>query len=104
MTMHELMLWTLATLAGITLGLIFFGGLWWTVRKGVHSRQPALWFLGSLLLRMSIVLGGLLWVGGGDWRRLLWCLLGLTIGRILVTRLTCIAAHTDPHAEVPHAP
>ena len=40
------------------LGAIFFGGLWWTVRKGVASRRPALWFLGSLLLRTSIALAG----------------------------------------------
>ena len=46
--------WRLA--AGVLLGAIFFGGLWLTVRKGVSSKQPALWFFGSLLLRMSIVL------------------------------------------------
>ena len=37
--------------AGALLGAFFFGGLWWTVQKGVTSEQPALWFLGSLLLR-----------------------------------------------------
>ena len=40
-------------LAGLVLGAIFFGGLWWTVRKGLSSQQPALWFLGSMLLRMG---------------------------------------------------
>ena len=37
---------------GGLLGTMFFGGLWWTVRTGVSSQRPALWFLGSLVLRM----------------------------------------------------
>ena len=47
----------LALADGLVLGAVFFGGLWWTVRKGVSSKQPALWFLGSLLLRTGIVAG-----------------------------------------------
>ncbi|TAL84508.1 MAG: ATP synthase subunit I [Rhodanobacter sp.] len=102
--MHELMIGVLATLAGVGLGAIFFGGLWWTVRKGVTSRQPALWFMGSLLLRMGLVVAGFALVGGGDWRRLLLCLLGLAIGRIVVTRLTRSHVRDDLPAEMPHAP
>ena len=38
-------LWLLLTgIGGIVLGSIFFGGLWWTVCRGMSSRQPALWF------------------------------------------------------------
>jgi len=48
----------LAFLAGGMLGGIFFGGLWWTVRKAMASPRPWLWFLGSALLRMSLVVGG----------------------------------------------
>ena len=50
--------------AGLLLGAIFFGGLWWTVSKGVSSERPALWFFGSMLLRMSIALAGFYFVGG----------------------------------------
>lgn len=103
MMMRELMIWVLVVLAGVGLGAIFFGGLWWTVRKGVASRQPALWFLGSLLLRLGLVIAGFALVGGGDWRRLLLCLLGLLIGRIAVTRLTRTDAPDDPRPELPHA-
>ncbi len=46
----------LAFLAGALLGVFFFGGLWWSVQKGVVSDRPALWFLGSLLLRTSVIL------------------------------------------------
>ena len=58
--MNEVLLLALALSAGMLLGAIFFGGLWWTVRKGVSSEQPAFWFFGSLLLRMSIALGRIL--------------------------------------------
>ena len=44
----------LALVTGLLLGAIFFGGLWWTVRKGFSSKQPALWFVSSLLLRMVL--------------------------------------------------
>ena len=69
--MNEVLTLALALAAGVLLGAIFFGGLWLTVRKGVSSKQPALWFFGSLLLRMSIVLGGFYFVSGGHWERLL---------------------------------
>ena len=86
--MNEVLLLALSLSAGMLLGTIFFGGLWWTVRKGVSSEQPAFWFFGSLLLRMSIVLAGFYFVSGGHWERLLLCLVGFVIARLVVTRLT----------------
>ena len=96
--MNEAMTLTLAWTAGILLGAIFFGGLWWTVRKGVSSKQPALWFLGSMLLRMGIALAGFYFVSGRDWKRLLVCLVGFMMARLVVTRLT------RPEREARHAP
>ncbi|MGO4879996.1 MAG: ATP synthase subunit I [Bryobacteraceae bacterium] len=78
----------LALLAGLLLGALFFGGLWWTVRQAVSSKQPALLFLGSLMLRTSIALGGFFLIGRGHWERLLVSLLGFVIARLLVTRFT----------------
>jgi F1F0 ATPase subunit 2 len=86
--MNDFQFLLLALVVGSLLGTIFFGGLWWTVRKGMSSKSPALWFLGSMLLRMSIVLAGFYFIGRGDWRRILVCLLGFIIARIVVTRLT----------------
>lgn len=78
----------LTLVAGLILGGIFFGGLWWTVRKGVTSRRPALFFSGSLLLRLAIVLGGFYLVAGASWKGLLACLVGFTIARFIVLRTT----------------
>ena len=76
----------LALATGVSLGAIFFGGLWWTVQKGVSSRQPALWFLGSLLLRTCLALTGFYFVARGNWVRLPVCLVGFVAARLIVTR------------------
>lgn len=78
----------LPLMMGVLLGTIFFGGLWWTVQKGFYAKHPGLWFFGSLLLRMSIALSGFYFVSGGHWERLLVCLAGFFIVRLIVTRLT----------------
>lgn len=94
-----------ALVAGVLLGGFFFGGLWWTVRKAVSSRQPALWFLGSMLLRTGIVLSGFYFVSEGDWKRLLASLLGFIIARLVVTRLIRVAQQPDQLArKAGHAP
>ncbi|MEP6540282.1 MAG: ATP synthase subunit I [Bryobacteraceae bacterium] len=86
--MNELLSMSVALMAGVALGGIFFGGLWWTVRRGVSATQPALWFLGSLLLRMSIALAGFYLIADGHWERLLASLFGFVTARIIVGRLT----------------
>ncbi len=86
--MNDTLTLTLAGLAGAVLGAIFFGGLWWTVRRGMASAQPALWFGGSLLLRTGVALGGFYLVGAGQWERLLVCLIGFVAARVIVTWLS----------------
>jgi F1F0 ATPase subunit 2 len=76
-----------ALFAGVLLGTMFFGGLWWTIRKGFTSTRPAVWLLASLLVRMAAALAGFYFVSRGDWRRLLSCLLGFLIARVVVTRV-----------------
>jgi F1F0 ATPase subunit 2 len=67
MTMTDALRLALALVTGLLLGAIFFGGLWWTVRRGFSSKQPALWFFGSLLLRTSIALAGFYFIARGHW-------------------------------------
>lgn len=85
--MNEIVNIILALVAGFTLGAYFFGGLWWTIRKGISSRRPELWFFGSLLLRISTTVAGFYFASGGYWVRLLMCLLGFFIMRHIVIRL-----------------
>ena len=105
--MNDTLFLVLALVTGALLGVIFFGGLWWTVRKGVTSKNPALWFFGSLLLRMSIILAGFYFVGRDHWERLLLCLLGFVLARLTVTWLTRTPGRrnqTLAEQEAGHAP
>ena len=34
----------LVLLAGVALGIFFFGGLWWTVRRGLVAKNPWVYF------------------------------------------------------------
>ena len=97
--MNETLTLGLAGAAGLVLGAVFFGGLWWTVSRGVSSPRPALWFLGSFLVRMSITLAGFYVVSGGRWERLLSCLLGFLVARVVVTVMTRPASDNTIHAE-----
>jgi F1F0 ATPase subunit 2 len=106
MTMNETLQWVLAAVAGGVLGAVFFGGLWWTVRRGVSSPRPALWFLGSMLLRTGMVLAGFYLVGHGSWQRFVACLAGFVAARFIVTRWTRPPVRTPgcQGKEASHAP
>lgn len=80
--------WASALLAGGVLGGIFFGGLWWTVRRAAASPTPGRWFLGSMLLRTAIALSGFYLVGAGQPARIGLCLLGFLLARAVVLRVT----------------
>lgn len=85
--------------AGAFLGAMFFGGLWWTVRKGLSSKHPAMWFVGSQLLRTSVTLIGFYLVAGGHWERLLACLVGFICARLVVARLTQPSDGNQSHSQ-----
>lgn len=89
--MNEMLTWFGVWLAGCLFGVIFFGGLWWTVRKVLFSKCPSLWILTSLLLRTSITLIGFYFVSVNNWKRLLICLLGFVMVRIVISRSTKIS-------------
>lgn len=74
----------LACTGGLLLGVLYYGGLWLTVRMGLAGRRPALWFLASYLLRTGTVVAGMYVLSGGLWQRLLVCLLGFLSVRLLM--------------------
>jgi F1F0 ATPase subunit 2 len=106
MTMIDPLGGFLAWAAGVVLGAIFFGGLWWTIRKSLASQRIALWFAGSFLLRFAIILSGFYLVADGDWRRLLLSLLGFMMARLTISRLFRPANPTQTRSAVEsgHAP
>ena len=86
--MNEIVYKILAFIVGLLLGTKFFGGLWFTVRKLVTSKRPALWFLGSFILRVSITLIGFYYISSGSWQRLIICVAGFIIARFAVIHFT----------------
>jgi F1F0 ATPase subunit 2 len=104
--MAEALALILAWITGGVLGAIFFGGLWWTVQKGISSKRPALWFFGSMLLRVSITLTGFYLVSGSQWDRLLLCLFGFVVARLIVSMLIRSSARDQslPIQGARHAP
>jgi len=103
--MNETLSLMLAGVAGVFLGVLFFGGLWWTVQKGSSSKWSALWFFGSLLIRTGVVLSGFYLIGHGHWVRLLLCLPGFILARLAVTRVTGASSKPEsPEHEASHAP
>ncbi len=95
-----------ALVAGGLLGGFFFAGLWWTIRKGLVSQSPVLWFFGGMMLRMGITLAGFYYAGGEDWRRWLSCLTGFFVARHVVNRLVRMPAgqQNSLAAGTSHAP
>jgi F1F0 ATPase subunit 2 len=86
--MNDLAQFSVALAAGGLIGIVFFGGLWVTVQKGLTSEHPALWFFGSTFLRTGFALAGFYFIAQGDWRKILLGLLGFFIARMVITRLT----------------
>ena len=77
--------------AGVVLGAVFFGGLWWTVTRALNASVPAVWFGLSALLRMAIAVCGLCYFARLGLPSLIACLCGLLVARGTIKRLTRIA-------------
>ncbi|MCF8053450.1 MAG: ATP synthase subunit I [Desulfobacterales bacterium] len=72
--------------AGVLIGLFYFSGLWWTVKKLPFRKKPALWVFASLLVRLATALFGFYLAAGGDWMRFLACLTGFIAARMVLVR------------------
>lgn len=73
LTADPLLQTLLALSGGGLLGLLFYGGLWWTIRRASASTRPGLWFGLSLPLRLAVASGGIFLVAAGSWPHLLLC-------------------------------
>ncbi len=72
--------------AGLLLGLFYFGGLWLTVQRLPRSEHPGMLTLVSLIIRLGVTLAGFYLVMAGRWERLLVCLAGFLLVRIVLVR------------------
>ncbi len=77
----------LAFALGIAVGLVYFGGLWWTVRCALDVRRRASWMLASFLVRVAIALAGFYLVIGTNGLRLVAAMLGFLLVRMVLVAL-----------------
>ena len=101
--MNEMLGLAFALAVGLLLGVIFFGGLWWTVRIALTSKAPAVWFFGSMSSRTAIVIAGFYLFLADDWKKLLAGLCGFVIARFIVTRYTKVTVSNQAIVGGEHA-
>jgi F1F0 ATPase subunit 2 len=77
----------LGFMAGSALGAVFYGGLWWTVRR-LSGRALGPWLVGSFVLRAMIVLAGFFLVARGPWCGVAACCASFLAARVAVSRFT----------------
>lgn len=77
-----------AATTGFVCGLVFFGGLWWTLRQAVKATSPAFWILGSFLVRTGMVVLGIGLATRGYLPAILVALAAFIVARFLVIRIT----------------
>lgn len=75
-------------LAGFVLGVVFFGGLWLTVRALPGARHPTALMLGSFWGRTALVVVGFVVAIDHRWQNALVCLLGFLTARFWLARST----------------
>lgn len=76
----------LAAAGGSLIGLLYFGTLWWTVRRLPSARHPAMLVAGSFLIRGAAAAGGLVFVSGGQLLPLVAAVAGFLAGRTILIR------------------
>lgn len=86
--MSEILYMILVFITGIVLGLFFFGGLWFTIKKAVLAKTPAVWFFTSFFLRVGVVMIGFYYIIQGGWELIISSLIGFIVARFLVTKFT----------------
>ncbi|QJT10777.1 ATP synthase subunit I [Oceanidesulfovibrio marinus] len=76
----------LALAAGIVVGIVFFGGLWWTVKQLPGAKNPVLLMLSSALGRFFVALAGFLAATAGKpLTSILW-VAGFIGSRLVISR------------------
>ncbi len=86
--MTENWMGSLAALGGLLLGLFYFAGLWFTLRRLPGHPHPALWVIGSFVVRLAVSLSGFYLILGPDRNliRLGIALLTFMAARVVLTR------------------
>jgi len=73
-----------AFIVGIILGIVFFGGLQWTIDRLMKVRYPTALVLVSMVIRMAILLLGFYLLKDGSYYNIPLALLGVVLVRVVM--------------------
>jgi F1F0 ATPase subunit 2 len=81
---------TVAVIAGAVSSAIYFGGLWLTVKRLAHVRNPLVTYVASFVFRLVALGGGALLALQLGWQYLLAAMVGFLIVRYAITISLCL--------------
>jgi len=76
----------LSVLIGVALGLFFYGGLWFTVRRLATTPHPVLLTLGSFWIRLVVVLAAFAFLTRAGLEYVALAMASFILGRLAVSR------------------
>jgi F1F0 ATPase subunit 2 len=85
--MSDIILLIQSLILGISLGAVYFGGLWLTLMRLPRSGQPALLALSSFLLRSALCLLGFYLILGSGLEGLAACLAGFILMKLVLIQI-----------------
>lgn len=77
---------TLMALIGAVLGAVYLAALWINVQQITRGRRPGALLAIGAAARITFLLGAFYLITGGNWQRLVACLVGFLLMRLIVTR------------------
>lgn len=86
MTVGDVLGWVVPLAGGAAIGLVYFGGLWTTVRRLPTARRPGLLVFASFVARIAVAVTGFVLLLGGDTRRAVVALIGFLAVRTVAVR------------------
>lgn len=82
----DILILGLGLFSGLALGLLYFGGLWWTLERLPRQSRPKLWLTNSYILRVGITLTGFFFIMRQSVVSLFFCLFGFFFMRWLLVK------------------
>lgn len=71
-------------LIGLILGIIYFGGLYYSTKKFTKVKRPALFMVLSFIIRMGILVVGFYYLTKTDYKNVLIALVGVILTRFII--------------------
>ena len=86
MQIDRIIIFAAMPVVGFVVGILYFQGLWLTIRRYSHDKYLGGRLLVSFLLRLALAMGVFYYCMQNNWQRLVLLLIGFLIGRQVMIR------------------